>query len=243
VPKTKCDLDSALTTAEAAAWASVIATFVAVLVALFKEELVRWWRFATLTATFQTKGAGCQKTPIDLRDPSTGAVTTADSYYLRLWIENTGNLRANNVQVFTAKLTRRQADNSFKDVAGFLPMNMRWTHRILPSGQPEVFAAGLSPTMGRFCDLGRIIDPANKHAFGDTLEDVKDDLTVLALALEVEPYTKSHLIGPGVYRLYVRLAAANCEPVPKVFEINLPGQWYADEECMRSKGIGIRDVT
>src|SRR6266851_4821086 len=45
------------------------------------------------------------------------------SYRLRLWIENTGTERANQVQVFVSKVFRRDANREFAPVANFVPIN------------------------------------------------------------------------------------------------------------------------
>lgn len=45
----------------------------------------------------------CHKTQQTFHNPKTGEVFGSyDSYYFRLWIRNTGSLRAERVQVFAA---------------------------------------------------------------------------------------------------------------------------------------------
>jgi hypothetical protein len=51
----------------------------------------------------------------------------------------------------------------------------------------------------------------------------------------------SHLLPKGAYKIQVRIAAANARPTTKWWEINLTGNWYADEEKMFSEGIGIKE--
>ena len=97
------------------------------------------------------------------------------------------------VQIFAEKLLRQSADGSFREVRSFLPMNLTWSHG------GEVFAVGISPEMGKHCDLGRIIKPEHRKLFGDDVEGVPDSQTLLALDLEFKPNTKSHIIRPGAY--------------------------------------------
>ena len=62
-----------------------------------------------------------------------------------------------------AKLSKRHADNIFKEVESFLPMNFRWTHGHHGTNEPEIFAEGISPKMGKHCDLGRIVEIGRAH--------------------------------------------------------------------------------
>jgi hypothetical protein len=225
-----------------AQWAAASGTFLAVLVALFKDEILRWRRKPNLIISAALAPPACHKTTITYRDRTMPAMyATAACYYLRLWIENVGKTRAERVQVFASKLLRRSADGSFKEVEAFLPMNLRWAH-----GQqgdcPEIFAEGISPKMGKHCDLGHVVDPKFRRDLGYDLQRVASDETILALDLEVKPATLSHLIRPGVYRLELQVAAANCAPVAKTIELTITGKWFDDETQMFSDGLGLRAV-
>ncbi len=224
-------------------WAAAAITFLAVLVALFKDELLRWWRRPKLAVSIPMRPPDCQKTTLNytVQHP-TLLHASADCYYLRLWIENMGKTRAERVQVFAAKLLRKNSDRSFMQVEDFFPMNLRWTHGQPGSLAPVIFADGISSEMGMHCDLGHLIDPAHYADLGQTLPAVVAGQTILALDLEVAPNTKSHLIPPGVYQLYLRIAAANCKPITRVIELNITGRWFADQDHMFSDGIGIRVV-
>ena len=146
------------------------------------------------------------------------------------------------VQVFAAKLLRRNADGTFKQVESFLPMNLRWSHAQQGSRAPEIFAEGISPEMGKHCDLGRVIDPAHHANLGEELQGLEAGESILALDLEVPPNTKSHLVPPGVYQLQLRVAAANCLPVTKVIELTITGKWFSDQKQMFSDGLGIKVI-
>ena len=132
---------------------------------------------------------------------------TTDCHYLRLWVQNKGNTRAERVQVFAAALSKRGADGSFNRVDGFFPMNLRWSYA--PPDAPEIYADGISPDMGKHCDLGNVLHPATRVELGETRKDVPVEKAALVLALEVTPSTRSNIIPPGVYHLVLRIAAAN----------------------------------
>ena len=227
---------------DAAVWTGSIATLLAVIVALFKEELTRCWRRPRLEAKIRLSAPDCHKTEMTLFEPKTGVVIDkCGCYYFRLWIENTGNHRAEKVQVFVAKLLRRHANGSFMEDKSFLPMNIRWSHSQLSPG-PEIFAEGISPEMGKHCDLGHVLDPSKRDKFGINLQSVAAGKTIFEFDLEIAPNTLSHLIPPGVYRVELKLAAANLKPITKTIEINHTGEWFADENKMFSDGLGMREI-
>jgi hypothetical protein len=158
-------------------------------------------------------------------------------YYLRLLVKNVGNQRAEMVEVFAAELREKLADDSFTTAKRFLPMNLRWSHT------GKIFLDGLAPAMEKYCDLGHIIDPAQRHRFlmeDDPALGLSSEQTVLSLDLEMKPFTMSHLVAPGTYHLFIKVAAANVKPVPKTFEIVLTGRWHEDERRMLGDGIAIR---
>lgn len=99
---------------ETATWISAIATLLAVLVALFKEEITKLWRRPSLDATIRLSAPDCHKTEMTFSNLKTNEIVArGECYYLRIWVENKGNLRADRVQVFAAKLLRQHADGVF----------------------------------------------------------------------------------------------------------------------------------
>jgi hypothetical protein len=224
-----------------AQWVAAGATFLAVLVALFKAEITQWWRRPKVSARINLSPPDCAKTYLDYVVQKTAlTVGRADCYYLRVWIENLGKTRAEQVQVYASKLWKRAADGSFASVESFLPMNLKWAHGPPPPKGPEIFADGISPTMGKHCDLAHVVDPSHRANVGHDLDGVPGDQTILALDLEVEPNTLTHLIAPGTYRLQLRIAGGNCSPITKTLELTLTGRWFADQSQMFTDGLGIR---
>lgn len=226
-----------------AQWAGATATFCAVLAALFKDEIVRRWRRPVLKATIALHAPDCNKTPFFVTRGTVEhgtlyqKVFTFDCFYFRLWIENTGNLRAERVQVYVAKLLKKNADGVFREVRTFTPMNLRWAHG--DPNRPEIFA-DINPLMGKHCDLGRIVDPIGDC---DRLPNVPKEKTILHLDLEIEPGSGGHLLPPANYQLHLRIGAANVAPAEKTIEIALEGSWFADEGKMFTDGVGIRELT
>jgi len=220
-----------------AQWVLAVLTLLAVVVALLKEEIVKLWRRPKLVATIKLSPPDSHKTYWRYIIPETPLVSRfADCYFLRLWVRNLGNVRAEKVQVFAEKLSKRIVDGTFIPVRDFMPMNLCWAHT------NEIFAEGISPLMGRHCDLGHITFPGALVDLQEDHPDAPQESTILALNLEVKPNTKNHLVLPGTYRLVLKIAATNSPPVTKTLEITLTGTWYDDQEKMFSDGIGIRTI-
>jgi hypothetical protein len=103
--------------------------------------------------------------------------------------------------------------------------------------------------MGKHCDLAHINDPkirAELELLAAPLPPrggKEDRDTVLALDLEVQPNTGSHLLKSGTYQLELKIAAANASPIKKIFELTITGKWFPEESRIFSEGIGIRDVS
>ncbi len=81
-----------------AQWSGVIVTTGAVIVALFKEDIVKQWRRPELQIRMLLESPDCVQMPV--------SVTIGDSlawqgkcYFFRLWVENKGHF-AERVQVY-----------------------------------------------------------------------------------------------------------------------------------------------
>jgi hypothetical protein len=208
-----------------ATWFGALFTLLAVLVALFKEDFLNWRYHPLLVPRVHLRPPDCHKTSFN------GGLAV---YYLRIWIENRGTQRAHQVQVFVSQLLRKHADGRFHEDSHFLPMNLRWSHT------REVFAGGISPGMGKHCDLGFIPHPAQARSLGIAPKNVEASRnTWLSLDLEVLPNTESHILESGTYRLELRVAAANAKPRLELLEVTLTGNWFDDQAQMFSKGVGL----
>jgi hypothetical protein len=164
----------------------------------------------------------CHRTTLVSFNQDRRVTVQADCYYFRIRVKNSGNQRAELVEVFAAELLKQQAVGSFKKMGSFLPMNFVWAHIKRP------FFDAISPGMEKHCDLGHVIEPANRAMFEG--EDnpqlgIPADKTIFSFDLEVKPFTMSHLIPQGKYHLALQIAAANTEPVKKTLEITLTGNW------------------
>jgi len=229
-------------------WLLVIATFTLAIVAALQDKIRGWFLRPKLMVSITVEPPDCHKTilrsfKVETKfEPAVGAIRNlervheADCYYFKLRVKNSGNQRAEKVEVFAAGLSKKDADAAFRPVHDFMPLNLRW------SNVHTTYLDAISPEMWKFCDLGHIIDPAKREPFqAENNPDlgISPDKTLLSLDLEVKPNNLLHLVPPGVYRIELLIGAANSKPIRKTFEINHTGNWIADEGKMLKDGIGI----
>lgn len=243
-----------------ATWLTAAGTFLAVVVALFKEDIVKIWRRPALAVRVMLRAPDCEKMEVQIaaspqiqfsgsRDDAGGNVTVIGNvvpgaplwhgpmFFFRIWVENLGEQRAERVQLFASKLSLRHADGVFRPVETFLPMNLRWSNS--QANAPQIFA-DINPAMGRHCDLGTISDPANSTLA--PLHGVENGQVSFDLALEVFSNSQGHRLAPGAYRLELKIGAANAYPVSRTIEINFSGRWYPEVSDMFKNGVGIKEL-
>jgi hypothetical protein len=252
---------------------TVTAALVSLIIAIFHDSLRALHRRPDLDVSINVAPPDCHKTsmhcqlqqpyastttvyPSSSRSEPTSYTSTSTSstffekdvaaYYLRLRIVNSGNKRAESVEVFAAELSKQQEDGTFGVEESFLPMNLLWSY------DRRVFLPAISPHTYKHCDLAHILNPTEREALAveheawvehKIWEGVPERKTILSFDTAVKPHTKSHLRPFGTYRLLIFVAAANAKPVRKTLEITLTGDWYEDEDTMLREGIDIRVVS
>ncbi len=217
-----------------AQWFAAVGTIAAVIVALFKDPIIAWRRAPRLAVTCTKETPWTVKTPIIAQGPlpGQGLVTwSGQGYYVRIKVENTGRSRAEKVQVSAQKLARRGADNQFVDIPTILPLNLKWANLGV------AILDGISPKMSSFCDVIALCDPDNpvQRRPNGALPTV----TIGQIQLEVDPFTDGHLLAPGTYRLSLRIAAGNVEPIDRIVEFVHTGTWTQDDVLMRRDNLGV----
>jgi hypothetical protein len=221
-----------------AQWVGAVATSAAVVVALFKDQIFRYWRRPKLGIRISPEPPDTVFSPMGVSDDQ-GKLQWWKSYWLRLWVENHGKDRAEQVQVFVSKVSKRGANDKYDSIRDFVPMNLRWSNG-RDWRNPEIFAPGISPTpLGKHCDFCSISDPENPQ---DELPGYKGQC-VATLQLEVFPSANRHRLPPGDYILEVIVGAANAEAKITHVRLNLKGQWSPDPKVMLKDYLGIEIVS
>jgi hypothetical protein len=209
-----------------AAWATAFATFILAIVAIFQDKIRARIKRPELNAEINCSPPDCHKTKYKIMISDNRSYRSADSYFFRMRIINNGNEKAENVEVYAYKLERKSNDK-YKELKWFLPLNLGWTHYGTP------FIEAISPKMEKHCDLGVVINPQSRKDFEkQNLDSYDSNKTILSLSVLIYPNTLSHLLKEGDYRLYLKIASSNTEPIDKILRIVLDGYWSDNEEEM-----------
>lgn len=211
--------------------ALAIATVVLAAVAVFEKQIHDWISHPTLSVSIKAEPPDCLSIP--LHNVQTGAFMS-DCIYLRLRVSSGDQQAAQRIEVFANKLERKDKSGNYQRVTTFLPMNFVWAD----IGNP--FFVVLNPGIDHFCDLGRIIDPANRA--GEDLNpglELTSAQTSLRFSTLVQPTHLGNIVPPGDYRLHIVVAASNAKKINRIIEISLDGTWYPTEGKMLADGIGV----
>jgi hypothetical protein len=212
-------------------WVVAFGTLVLAAVAVFQQTIRGWFYQPCLHTSIKTEPPDCVAVPFTTTD----GTFVADSIYLRLWIENAGNVTAKNVEVYAKELRRKRAEGTWERVASFPPMNLKWAN------YGQICFPSIAPEMGKHCDLGHIVDPAHRQKSHEDVPrlNLTDQQTSLAFDLMVAPNHRGHIIGPGEYQLDILVAADNAHPIRRTIMISLKGTWDSDETRMLRDGVGL----
>jgi hypothetical protein len=221
-----------------ARWAAVGATLLAVVVALFKEWFQSLFWKPEFKVDVGTRLPFCVKTGSIVygtgMDGNKKLLWSGSIYYIRLWIQNIGNRRAESVEVFVTGIERLNRDDTRVPAEGFVPSNFRWANT--DPEKPEIFY-GMNPDMGRFCDLGAIADPACT-TLGEIPGAPKGRAT-LDLVLHSPLPGDAQRLPPGDYRITLKISAANAKPVQRTVKASISGNWTEDEKLMFTREVGV----
>jgi hypothetical protein len=222
-----------------AQWLGAVGTIAAVIVALFKDPIIGWRRRPRLDATCTKEIPWTVKVHITrsgyVPGQGTNVLWRGNCYFVRIKVANTGRTRAEKVQVCAMKLAKRGADDRFADRPTALPFNMKWSNN--PPTGPVSVLEGISPKMSAFCDIIALCDPANPHQRRP--RETPANKTVGELQLEFDMAEECYLLAPGTYRLTLRIAAANVEPIDRIVEFRHEGTWLEDDSEMRRDNLSV----
>lgn len=217
-----------------ATWLVALGTIVLAIVAVFQETIRSWFYRPKFRVSAKTEPPDCVAVPFTDRE----GTFIADSFYLRIWVENVGNAAARNVEVFASRLRLKRLDEAWETVATFPSMNLKWAHL------GGIYFPSIAPQMGKHCDVGHITDPSRRHLLREDAPKLglTDQQSSLAFDLMAAPNNRSHIVGPGEYELDIMITAENSVPTKRTIVISLRGTWDTDEIKMFRDGVGLRVV-
>jgi hypothetical protein len=222
-----------------AQWAGAIATFSAVLVALFKDYFLRRWNRPELKVTCTREipeTVRVSDIAWEGRWPGGGGGRwPGDRYYVRIRVENTGRTRAKKVEVKAMTLAKLGLDNKFELLPTTLPFNMRWSNQ--PQNGSVTVLDGISRDMEAFCDIVSLWDPKNPYQRRPKGVPVTE--AIGQLQLEFELTDEWHLLTSGTYRLLLKIGAANAKSINQIIEFRHDGMWTHDDVAMRRDHLAV----
>ena len=193
-----------------------IGTVLAVIVALFKEMIMSKLKKPILIMRLLNKFPDCHKTYFT----NDKGEDKSEGYYYRLWIENIGNEKALDVEVYASKLFKKgSANDQFIEVENFVPMNLLWSYT------KKISINSLLPKMGKHCDFFFVLKSRRKIEFRTEFgvpigKDLINDL--------------SNVRDTGEYMIEVNIFTSNSKSSSKKIYINHTGDWYdsVDKMCL-----------
>jgi hypothetical protein len=201
-----------------ASWLAAIGTLLAVVVVLGIEG----WK--SLVAHINRA-----KLDMEMRFEPPDCHRGGNEYYFRLWVTNPGKTRARNVQVFLKDVANRSLDGAFVRNTALLPQYLVWSHTPQPKDEKEF--AGISPAMGRHCELGVVAGPSSIYFDGR-----------LVFRPWVKVRTSAYALPRGAYRFTLLVAADNVLPIERRLDIEFHGEWFENESDMLRSGISIKSA-
>jgi len=219
-------------------WVIAIGTVILAIVALFQDFIRSWIKTPSLQISTGSCAPFCKKL-LFIRPDNPNL--KAEGYAARICVKNTTprlriKSRAENVEVFVLRLSKKQTDGSFYPIQEFEPRNLIWSHSFSP-------ITSISPEMERYCFIGRIIKPENRHHFPDfDIDTFNMNETCLRIDVDIARHTKEHIIPPGSYRIDCLIGASNTKAVKSTFEIFISGEWFDDELKMYERGLVITKI-
>ena len=211
-------------------WLVGVGTLLVAGVAAFQETIRSKMYKPEFQVSAKTEPPDCVAVPFSDKNGN----VIADSFYLRIWVENTGNAPAKKTEVYAKELRQKRLDGTWERVRSFPNMNLVWSNL-------RALYCSIAPETGKHCDVAHVTDPKRRGLLGEHAPQLKlnTDQTSLAFDLITSPNNKNHIVGPGEYLLDILVAAENCPPVKRTLTITLSGSWNTDEAAMLRYHLGI----
>jgi hypothetical protein len=210
--------------------AVAIGTLAVAVVAVYQDRIRAWLDAPRLKLLLDNEPPDCISVPF--RDQLTRAFVS-DTIHVRFRVKNEGKAAARRVEVYAERLDEHR-NGQWVQRAGFPPMNLNWAE------VGGIYFSSISPGMAKHCDLGHVVDPARRGLLPEEENPalkLNTSTASFCYSTIVKPFHQGHIVGPGRYRLTVRLAAENATPTTEMIEVELLGPWFPDEARMLRDGI------
>jgi hypothetical protein len=222
-------------------WLVAIGTLVLAFVTVFQDYLRSKLWSPVLDCKINLHPPDCHKTTV-VFDDRKGNVGSFDSYFFRFEIWNHGKVSAKNVEVLITEVLKKKG-NSYELISSFSPDNLAWSTLSEAPGKFERYCTYISPTTYKHCNLGHIHDPHYRQVIGEDNPalNVHVPETIFCFDVIFRSTILYHLVGPGTYRIRIKVGCENAKTIERQYEITITGKWNPDEARMLNEGMTITE--
>lgn len=158
-------------------------------------------------------------------------------YYFRLRVENVGNSKAEQVEVFAKSLEEieeKDEGETCRIVDKFIPINLNWTHT------SNTLQNSLAQGTEKMCEIGRFIEPYYIPSDVRSFLELKENETAFWFSVGAQDGLLNYIISPGTYRLHLVVSAANARPKEQKLKIVIKGKFDQDIKKMLEENVMIK---
>lgn len=193
---------------------SAISTLLLVVIAFFQDKIKLLWQKPKLEISFDMDSADAVIMP--MKNSQTGEII-GNGFWIRLKITNTGNYRAENVEVYLDNLERLNEDGKYNRVDSFIPLNLLWSNLLIYE------MLHINPSIPKHCDLCSM-------RWGKDFSKTEENR--LMLETVVQPNNNGSILIPGTYRLEILLSTTNSKVSKHRIELFFTGKVSMDKSEM-----------
>lgn len=212
-------------------WEAIVALLLGLAGIFGVHEIIKNWRLKPdIKVSIKLEPPDSLK--IAMTNTATGQFLY-DTYYFRFKVENTGNLKMEDVEVLALELHKKGNNGRFSKVRNFLPMNLVWAN------VHEVTMPKIQPGLFKHCDFGHIVQNVNSSPFGLAGRSS----VIFILETQVTPNTGFNYLLPGEYKIRLAFAANNLKPEYYWYQFKVEDRWDNNEQRMLSQNISIKKLS
>ncbi|RXK81628.1 hypothetical protein EST62_11800 [Chlorobaculum sp. 24CR] len=196
-------------------WFAALGTIAAVVVAIFKDSFVKWYKRPKLNVSIDdNKGdSPCYRNVPQFYAGRCDSI--CNSFFLRIRVRNRGLSVAENVQVFAKQINTYSCAGIEEKPVDYLAMDMVWAN----SG--DDFFPRIYPDSERYCDIALILDPdirgfdSRYYCHQQWSGKYEEKEPALCIQVRYPLGSGDHIKGPGRYGLHVVVSGKDVEPINK----------------------------
>jgi hypothetical protein len=209
---------------------SVIVTTLAVIVALFKEDIRKYWEFASLDISFKD-GKELHEILEDEKTNTPSNINKATKYESVILIANKGKLPARNCELYLERLTFKNSQYVSNQDIPIVGIALEWW------GKNE--RTILIPSTGKAYIGVCEIYPPQDHSFGTSESSPSETSTPIKPKILFGNVESPSIYESGTWEAIFVLYSENAKPVKFTIEITWNGEWKHRLADMSKKCVDL----